>query len=124
MNDAEAIRRPRPRQLRGMLLAMVLGALLGLPTSWALATHIHTYSYFEHGLGDPEPNAYVHPFLATTDGLAHYSCTAYGVYGNHSPEICHHYQHNHVANLYTGSVPEREYSAHCEGAGLDHHHRF
>ena len=114
----------------GVLLvtaALAVGSLIAATV--ADATHKHTTHQYAHGIGDfGDADAFVHPFLASTNGTSRDTYVAYGYccgqpYWHSSPEQHDNDTHNHL-NIYTGSVPERHTfaSVRVPQTGMDHHH--
>jgi hypothetical protein len=102
------------------LLAAVLGSVLALSVSAAVAGHEHSANGWNHGMGDGDLNSgWFHPYMATTDNSQKWSCTNYIRYDFHTTNYCVTSSHNHQ-NIYPQEA-ECAYGTHPYGDGLSHH---
>ena len=104
-------------------VASLIGVMLALGVSTALAGHEHTSALWNHGYGygDDYTNR-VHPYLGSTDGAGRGSYVAYTKASYHSDEQYRLASHNHLD--FTTTLSKRIYKASTRSpqTSLAHHH--
>ena len=134
MSHAIAVLDQRLTPRKQLLLATIVGTVLGLGAQAAIATNWSTHHLWYHGVGTNNGDGYIHPLNSSSDGAGRTSCISWLVSSGHGAVDCALEPHNHVSNnddpscticgdVYVGGE-EPSASGHHESSqtSMAHHH--